>query len=144
MPDTPELQAAFGQPGQQEPGCGFPVAHLLTLFHAGTGLLLRVVTAPLRTHDMAQASTLHCELEPGDLVLADRGFCSYAHLALLLQAGVQAVFRLHQRQIVSFRIGRMHVPPSPPFRKLKAADGLPRSRWVRWLGRERKGDATAL
>ncbi len=26
MPDTPELQAAFGQPGNQEPGCGFPVA----------------------------------------------------------------------------------------------------------------------
>jgi multisubunit Na+/H+ antiporter MnhG subunit len=135
MPDTPELQAAFGQPGQQEPGCGFPVAHLLTLFHAGTGLLLRVVTAPLRTHDMAQASVLHRELEPGDIVLADRGFCSYAHLALLLQAGAQAVFRLHQRQIVSFRIGRMHVPPSPPFRKLKAAEGLPRSRWIRWLGR---------
>jgi Transposase DDE domain len=135
MPDTPELQDAFGQPGQQKPGCGFPVAHLLTLFHAGTGLLLRVVTAPLRTHDMAQASTLHRELEPGDLVLADRGFCSYAHLALLLQADVQAVFRLHQRQIVSFRIGRMHVPPSPPFRRRKGAAGLPRSRWIRWLGR---------
>ena len=30
----------FGQPGQQAPGCGFPTAHLLTLFHAGTGLLL--------------------------------------------------------------------------------------------------------
>jgi Transposase DDE domain len=135
MPDTPELQDAFGQPGQQKPGCGFPVAHLLTLFHAGTGLLLRVVTAPLRTHDMAQASVLHGELEPGDLVLADRGFCSYAHLALLLQGGVHAVFRLHQRQLVSFRIGRMHVPPSPPFRKLKDAQGLPRSRWIRWLGR---------
>ncbi len=65
MPDTPELQDAFGQPGQQAPGCGFPVAHLLTLFHAGTGMLLRVLTAPLRTHDLAQASQLHAELEPG-------------------------------------------------------------------------------
>ena len=27
MPDTPELQRAFGQPGAQAPGCGFPVAH---------------------------------------------------------------------------------------------------------------------
>jgi len=36
MPDTPELQAAFGQPGQQAPDCGFPVTHLLTLFHAST------------------------------------------------------------------------------------------------------------
>jgi hypothetical protein len=135
MPDTPELQAEFGQPGQQRPGCGFPVAHLLTLFHAGTGMLLRVLTAPLRTHDMAQASQLHDELQPGDVVLADRGFCSYAHLALLIQAGLHAVFRLHQKQLVSFRIGRMHVPPSPPFPRLKGARGLPRSRWIKWLGR---------
>src|ERR1700686_1916914 len=27
MPDTPELQAVFGQPGGQAPGCGFPTAH---------------------------------------------------------------------------------------------------------------------
>lgn len=135
MPDTPELQAAFGQPGQQSPGCGFPVAHLLTLFHAGTGMLLRVLTAPLRTHDMAQASQLHGDLQPGDLVLADRGFCSYAHLALLIQAGLHAVFRLHQKQLVSFRVGRMHVPPSPPFPRLKGVRGLPRSRWIKWLGK---------
>lgn len=29
MPDTPELQTAYGQPGGQKPGCGFPVAHVL-------------------------------------------------------------------------------------------------------------------
>ena len=27
MPDTPDLQAYFGQPGGQAPGSGFPVAH---------------------------------------------------------------------------------------------------------------------
>ncbi|MBV8488743.1 MAG: hypothetical protein JO161_10735, partial [Planctomycetaceae bacterium] len=31
MPDTPELQEHFGQPSGQQPGCGFPVAHLLAL-----------------------------------------------------------------------------------------------------------------
>ncbi len=55
MPDTPELQEAFGQPGAQKPGCGFPVAHLLTLFHAGTGLLQKMLVSPLRTHDLANA-----------------------------------------------------------------------------------------
>ena len=127
MPDTPELQAAFGQPSGQAPGCGFPVAHLLTLFHASTGMLLRMLTAPLRTHDLAQAAQLHGELTAGDVVLADRAFCSYVHLALLVQSGLQAVFRAHQKQLVDFRIGRMHVPPSPPFPKLKGARGLPRS-----------------
>jgi Transposase DDE domain len=135
MPDTPELQDAFGQSGQQKPGCGFPVAHLLTLFHASTGLLLRVITAPLRTHDMAQTHLMHGELAPGDVLLADRGFCSYAHLALLLQAGAHAVFRLHQGQLVSFRKGRMHVPPRPFPRLGGDVRGMPRSRWLRWIGR---------
>src|SRR5208282_6347090 len=81
MPDTPELQKAFGQPGAQRPGCGFPVAHLLTLFHAGTGMLQKIVTAPLRTHDLANAWRMHPELQAGDVLLADRGFCSFVHLA---------------------------------------------------------------
>jgi hypothetical protein len=134
MPDTPELQAAFGQPGGQRKGCGFPVAHLLTLFHAGTGLLQQVLIAPLRTHDLKQAWQMHAELQQGDVLVADRGFCSYAHLAQLFQAGLHGVFRIHQRVIVDFRKGRMHVPPSPPFPKLKGARGLPRSAWIKWLG----------
>ena len=40
MPDTPALQEHFGQSGTQLPGCGFPIAHLLALFHAGTGMVL--------------------------------------------------------------------------------------------------------
>jgi len=133
MPDTPELQRAFGQPGAQKPGCGFPVAHLLTLFHAGTGMLQKVLVAPLRTHDMANAWRMHPELTPGDVLLADRGFCSFAHLAQLLSSGLFGVFRLHQRIITSFRKGRLHLPPRPRG-ILKGARGLPRSRWVRWLG----------
>jgi hypothetical protein len=133
MPDTPELQEAFGQPGGQKPGCGFPVAHLLALFHAGTGMVQKILTAPMRTHDLADAWRMHPELERGDVLVADRGFCSYAHLAQLVSSGLFGVFRLHQRIIVSFRKGRIHIPPRPRGH-LKKAKGLPRSRWVRWLG----------
>ena len=59
MPDTPELQRAFGQPGDQTPGCGFPVAHLMVLFQVGTGLLRELLASPLRTHDMSQVVQLH-------------------------------------------------------------------------------------
>lgn len=41
-------------------------------------------------------------MRPGDVLPADRGFCSYAHLVLLFQAGIHGVFRIHQRTIVSF------------------------------------------
>jgi hypothetical protein len=129
MSDTPALQAHFGQPSGQAKGCGFPVAHVLALFHAGTGLLLRVVASPLRTHDMRHAAVMHPELSEGDILLADRGFSSYAHLALLFLGKMHAVFRGHQKQIVNFRVGRKHTGQRKP-RK-----GLPRSRYVRRLGR---------
>lgn len=129
MPDTPELQEHFGQPGMQQPGCGFPVAHLLTLFHAGTGFLLKVLAAPLRSHDMSQAPLLHPELAEGDVLVGDRAFCSYAHFAGLRQRGLHGVFRAHQRLIVDFRA---HRPFNPPGRKPRK--GWPCTRWLRRLG----------
>jgi hypothetical protein len=130
MPDTPELQAKFGQPGNQSPGCGFPVAKILALFHAGTGLLLDVTAAPLRTHDMSQVGGIHPTLQPGDVVAADRGLSSFAHLAMLSRRLVYAVFRVHQRQIVDFTPGRPHLRPG----EKTTQKGLPRSRWLRGLG----------
>ena len=37
--------------------------------------------------------------------MADRGLCSYAHLALRVRAGVHAVLRVGARQIVDFTPG---------------------------------------
>jgi hypothetical protein len=132
MPDTAELQEAFGQSGAQAPGCGFPTAHLLALFDARTGFLLQALPAPLRTHDLARAAWMHRELQPGDLLVGDRAFCSYAHLALLRQRRLHGLFRAHQKLIVNFRPHRRHVHPR---RASRGPAGLPRSRWVKRLGR---------
>jgi DDE family transposase len=129
MPDTAALRKHFGQPAGQAKGCGFPVAHMLALFHAGTGLLVRVLAAPLYTHDLHYAASMHPELDEGDILIADRGFASFAHLALLFRRKMHALFRCHQKQIVSFRAGRKHA------RQHKPPKGLPRSRFVRRLGR---------
>jgi hypothetical protein len=125
MPDTPELQRHFGQPGGQRKGCGFPVAKWLALFDLTTGMLLRSATAPLRSHEMSRSAVISQGLEPGDLVLGDRGFCSYAHLALLTGRGLHAVFRIHQKQIVDFTPGRPRAKRGP-----KDLPGMPHSRWV--------------
>jgi hypothetical protein len=132
MPDTPALQQAFGQPTVQRPGCGFPVVRLLGLFHAGTGLLLKLVVAPLLTHDLALVRAVHPSLRAGDVLVADRGLCSYAHLALLAQAGVHAVLRLGARQLVDFTPGRPFVMPG--VRRTPAVKGIPRSRWLKAVG----------
>jgi hypothetical protein len=35
-------------------------------------------------------------LQPGEILLADRGFCSYLDIARLLGRGIDCVMRLHQ------------------------------------------------
>lgn len=133
MPDTPPLRATFGQSGTQAEGCGFPTAHLLVPFHAYTGYLLQALPGPLRTHDLADVPGTLGGLRAGDVVAGDRAFCSYAHLALLQQRRVHGLFRAHQRQILSFQPRRGHVPPGRQPKRSEA--GMPRSRWVRRLGR---------
>ena len=132
MPDTPELQKEFGQPSGQKPGCGFPVMHLLALFHASTGFLLNVVGAPLRTHDMSRLGQVHPDLSAGDVLVGDRAFCSFAHLALLAARKAYGLFRVHQKQIVDFRAHRRTC--SKQSRK-EGVKGLPTSRWLKRLGR---------
>ena len=106
MPDTPGLQAQFGQHGQQKPGCGFPTAHLLIQFAGDTGFALSTIVSPLRTHDLAHAAASHDALKHGDILVGDRAFASFAHLALLRQRGLHGVFRAHQCR-------RTHFPPGP-------------------------------
>jgi len=52
MPDTQDLQEAFGQPGGQKKGCGFPTAHMLVMTDASTGLIMDIQASPLRTNEM--------------------------------------------------------------------------------------------
>jgi len=94
-------------------------------------MVLQLLAAPLRTHALSEVVRLHPDLRPGDVLVADRGFCSYAHLALLVQAGVHAVFRIHQKHSVDFTPGRAHVEPR---RRGNRHKGQPRSRWVQQLG----------
>jgi Transposase DDE domain len=132
MPDSDELRAEFGYPPGQAEGCGFPTAHLLVQFDLQHGYLLRALASPCRTHDMAHAAVMHQDLRPGDVLLGDRALCSYAHLALCQRRRIFGLFRAHQRQIISFVPGRRHVGPG----KVRPQDaGLPRSRWLKRLGK---------
>lgn len=130
MPDLPTLQQRFGQPGRQKPGCGFPVMHLLVLFDHATGLLMDLAVGPWNTHDLRHAHRLHPSLREGDVLVGDRAFCSFAHLALLLGQNLHGVFRAHQRQIIDFTANRSPRSRSPK----KDRKGRPTSRQLRRLG----------
>jgi Transposase DDE domain len=133
MPDTPELVRAFGLPSGPRPGCGFPTAHLLVLFHAQTGLLLDAWAGPLRTGDLAQLAEVHLHLDAGDVLVGDESFSTYAHLAMLQRSGLHGLFPLHRRRVVDFTKGRPHATGGGGRDRLP---GVARSRWVKSLGRE--------
>lgn len=132
MPDTPALQAHFGQSGAQKKGCGFPVAHLLALFDLHSGTLSEAIASPMRTHDLRPIARMHPLMREGDLLLGDTAFGSYAHFALLYQAKLHGLMPAHQKRILNFTPRRPFVMPG------RTDDGgkeLPRSRWIKSLGR---------
>lgn len=130
MPDTPPLRKAFGLPSGPKEGCAFPVAHLLVLFNAQTGLLVDAWAAPLRTSDLSQMPEAHAHLDAGDVLVADVGFSGYAELALLAQSNLHALLPVQQVRLVDFTKGRPHCTAAEP------VSGLPRSRWIKSLGKE--------
>jgi hypothetical protein len=79
---------------------------------------------------MASIDGVHAQLGRGDILVGDRGYCSFLHLAMLAARGVHAVIRMHHRQIVDFATNRPHVGRDAG----QGAKGLPRSRWMRRLG----------
>ena len=106
MPDTAANQQAWPQPATQKPGCGFPVVKLVACFCLASGAWLEWVEGTLREHDCRLLQKLLSVFKKGDVVLADRGFSSYATLATLAARGVDAVLRLHQFRKLDWRAGQ--------------------------------------
>jgi len=109
MPDTPANQEAYPQPSSQQEGLGFPVARLVVLLSLATGMLEDMAMGPYTGKETGETALLRQLLErfaPGDILLADRYYCSYFMIALLMEAGVDFVTRVHQRREVDFQRGR--------------------------------------
>jgi len=99
MPDTPENRQKWPYAPNQKPGCGFPTAQLVGLFCLATGRLVRFALDTLRSHEIPLARQLIGWMEPGEVVLADRGFCGWGFMALLQRKGVDVVMRLHSARL---------------------------------------------
>lgn len=106
MPDTEANQKAWPQTPSQQPGLGFPLMKLVGLFSLSSGALLDHVTGSFYGHENQLFRQMESRLDKGDIVLADRGFCSYTALASLSRRGVDSVMRLHAMRKVDFRKGR--------------------------------------
>lgn len=96
--DTPENQEAFPQPSEQKPGCGFPVMSVSGLLNLSHGGWEEMVVGKLNDSDATLALELLDHLGEGDLLLADRAYCSYRLLCEARERGAHCVMRLHQRR----------------------------------------------
>jgi len=134
-PDTPALQKQWPQAWAQKPGCGFPAIKLLGLLDRVSGMILHLTMMCLDVHEFSQLEGMHQGLITGDVLLGDRGFCSFAHVAMLLKRSVFAVFRMHQQQIVDFTPNRRH--------RVKGAAGMPRRKRGRGKAKRERGIPTS-
>ena len=100
MPDTPALRRQFGLPRGRgcKPGVSYPIAKVMALLDLGSGCFTRLIPGPLYRHEASGVIRLHRQLRAGDILLGDRAFCSFVHVARLSMRGVLACFRLHQRR----------------------------------------------
>jgi hypothetical protein len=105
MPDTPANQALWPQSKIQKPGVGFPALKLVGVFSLASGALLDHATGNIHQHESTLFCTLWPNLSRGDILLADRGFCSYVALAGLRQRGVDSLMRLAGRRKTDFERG---------------------------------------
>lgn len=109
MPDTVNNQWRYPQPHTQRPGLGFPVARVVALLCLGTGAVLDTALGPQagkKGSEHALFHTLLPAITAGDILLADRYYCSYAMIALLRARGADVVFQQHQRRHTDFRKGQ--------------------------------------
>ena len=109
MPDTEENQAAYPQHGAQQQGVGFPIARLVVLLSLATCMVTGMALGPYQGKETGEPALLRellGQFSAGDILLADRCYCSYFLIALLRQLGVDVVMRLHQMRTANFRRGR--------------------------------------
>lgn len=94
--DTSTNQYSFPQPGGQLPGCGFPTMGIVGVLNLSHGGWEGFEACPHQDHDSIMAPKLLKHIQPGDLLLGDRAFCTYEFIVRLQAQGASAVMRLHQ------------------------------------------------
>lgn len=129
MPDTPDNQEAYPQSASQQEGVGFPLLRGVVLLSLATAMVRGLATGPCIGKETGETALLRELLDrflPGDVMLADRYFCSYFMICLLKELCVDVVSRLHQRRTADFRRGKRLGPGDHAVRWMRP----PRPAWM--------------
>jgi hypothetical protein len=94
IPDTTENAAAFGRSGGEKNPAPFPQVRLVGLGECGTHAIVAARLAAWRVSERALAGELIADLEPGMLVIADRGFYSFQLWQAAAASGADLLWRM--------------------------------------------------
>src|SRR5262245_34830447 len=109
QPSPEENQAEYPQPSSQKAGLGFPLMRLVVVFSLAVGTVLDAALGRWQGKGTGEPSLFRAlpgPLGPGEVLLADRYFCSYEGVARALACGADAVLRLHPGREKDARHGR--------------------------------------
>ena len=101
MPDTFANQEVWPQPGSQKFGCGFPMARICACFSLKSGALLSYALGNKKNHELPLFRQQWNTFKRGDIIIGDKGFCSYFDIANLKEQGIDSVITVARRAPVS-------------------------------------------
>ena len=109
MPDTPSNQKEYPQPASQTKGVGLPIARACAILSWPRPVSAiwpsgRIPARRRAKRPCCASCSIRCTR--AILSVADRYYCSFLMIALLLGRGVDVCARMHQKRHVDFRRGR--------------------------------------
>jgi putative transposase len=109
MPDTPANLAAYPHPKTQQPGVGLPIARAVVILSLATACAVDLAVGPYQGKETGETALLRkllASFHPGDIGVADRYYCSFMTIALLLGQATHVCARKHQKRHSDFRRGQ--------------------------------------
>ena len=94
--DTPDNAAFFGRISEGKTRSPYPQLRCVYLLEAGTHAIVQIMLAPCQECELSLAPGLLSVLQPGMLVLVDRGFLSAALIQAIRDRGAHVLARLPQ------------------------------------------------
>jgi hypothetical protein len=103
LADEADVVQAFGRPGSRTGQAGYPQAQCVVLAECATHAIIAAELGPYRGDEWALCQWLLGALEPGMLLLADRGFNGFEQWQQALATGAQLLWRATESRLLPVR-----------------------------------------
>lgn len=100
LADEVDVATAFGRPGSRTGVAGYPQAQCVVLAECATHAIVAAELGPYRGDEWELCQWLLGALEPGMLLLADRGFNGFDHWQQALASGAQLLWRATEPRLL--------------------------------------------